>query len=137
MKHEELKYPDPDELLASINTYMKSYNAREEALERLRANKRQQPDADGFVTVSKGAKGGSAARPEEVQKQLEKQKEKQKGYDDFYRFQGREKRKEREMQLRREFAADQERLRALRESKRSVMVSRYPILAYRETTFPV
>ena len=117
LKHAEMTYPDRDDLLSSINTFMTSYNAREEALERLRTHKRQEPDAEGFVTVSRGTKGGSAARQEEVQRQLEKQKEKQKGFDDFYRFQGREKRKEREMELRRQFAEDRGRVQKMQERK--------------------
>ena len=102
---------------------MTSFNAREEALEKLRARKRQEPDAEGFVTVARRAKGGSAARREEAEKQLAKQRAKQTGFDDFYRFQGREKRKRRELELRRQFKDDQDRMREIRARRNRLKVS--------------
>ena len=109
-------FPPRAELLESIDTFMTAYNERQDAIQRDKASKRHEPDADGFVTVTRG-KAGAATQQEEVGKQLERQKEKQKGLGDFYRFQGREKRKEREMEIRRQFKEDQERLQKMRQIK--------------------
>ena len=124
-----MTYPDRSELLTSINSFMIAYNEREDALARAQARKRQEPDADGFVTVTRGSKSNPAARKEEVQKQLEKQKDKQKAYGDFYRFQGREKRKQREMELRKQFAEDQTRLQKMREDRGRYQVSHIVLLS--------
>ena len=53
----------------------------------------------------------------------EKQKAKQKGLDDFYRFQSREKRKERAGELVRRFEEDKERVRRMKEKRGRFRVS--------------
>ena len=116
LDNHERMYPPRAELLESINDFMGAYNERQDAIQKEKASKRHEPDADGFVTVTRG-KVGATTQKEEVEKQLERQKEKQKGFGDFYRFQGREKRKEREMEIRRQFKEDQERVRKMREVK--------------------
>ena len=57
------------------------------------------------------------ARQEVAQEQAEKQKEKQRGLEDFYRFQSREKRKQRAGELVRKFEEDKEKVRKMRETR--------------------
>ena len=95
---------------------MTAYASLEAERARARARKRQEPDEDGFITVTRGGRTGPA-RMEEAAERLEKQKQRQKGLDDFYRFQGREKRKERETQLRRKFEGDREKVKRMREAR--------------------
>ena len=57
------------------------------------------------------------ARQEVAQEQAEKQKEKQRGLEDFYRFQSREKRKQRAGELVRKFEEDKEKVRKMREKR--------------------
>ncbi|MCJ1245843.1 Ribosomal RNA-processing protein 7 [Trapelia coarctata] len=116
LSHHQLRYPDKTVLLASVNAYMTAYASRESAKSRKLKALRQQPDEDGFITVTKGGRN-KPAREEEAREKLEKQKERQKGLENFYRFQGREKRKERERELVRRFEEDKEKVRRMREGR--------------------
>lgn len=105
---------------------MTAYNAQQEAAARALARKRQQPDEDGFVTVTRAGRN-AAARMEDAQERLEKQREREKrradDYGDFYRFQGREKRKARAAELVRKFEEDRERVRRMRGERGRFQVS--------------
>ena len=116
LTHHNLSFPPRATLLETINSYMTAYASLESERARALARKRQEPDEDGFVTVTRGGRTGPA-RMEEAAEKLDKQKERQKGLDDFYRFQGREKRKERETQLRRKFEGDREKVKRMREAR--------------------
>lgn len=89
---------------------------------RLLTKQSQEPDADGFVTVTRGGRT-NPARQEAAQEQADKQKEKQKGLEDFYRFQSREKRKERAGELVRKFEEDKEKVRKMKERRGRFRVS--------------
>ncbi|KAI9870837.1 MAG: Ribosomal RNA-processing protein 7 [Pleopsidium flavum] len=114
--HHKLRYPDKSSLLESINTYMTAFASLEATRAQALARQRSEPDEDGFITVTKGGRNGPV-RQEEAQERAEKQKEKQKGLDDFYRFQTREKRKERAGELMRKFEEDKEKVRRMRERR--------------------
>ena len=101
---------------------MTTYAAREAARVRLLAQQRQEPDEDGFITVTRGGRIGPA-RQEEAQEKLEKQKQKQKGLEDFYRFQTREKRKEKAGELIKKFEEDKQKVRKMREQRGKFRVS--------------
>jgi len=101
---------------------MTAFAAKEASQARLATIKRQEADADGFITVTRGGRT-NPAKQEAAQEQAEKQKEKQKGLEDFYRFQSREKRKERAGELVRKFEEDKERVRKMRERRGRFRVS--------------
>ena len=84
---------------------MTAFNKLEEARHKADAKRRSMPDDDGFVTVTRGTRGG-AIRSDEAKEIAEKQKAKNKGLEDFYRFQMREKRKEEQGKLIRQFEED-------------------------------
>jgi ribosomal RNA-processing protein 7 len=113
-----LRYPDKSALLASVNSFMTRYAERERSIAELRARQRQEPDEDGFVMVTRGGRTG-AARQEEAQERLRKQQEKDKSrlLTDFYRFQERERRKQRAKDLIKKFEADKEKVRKMRERR--------------------
>ena len=115
-KHQELMYPDKEELLDSVNDYMTAYAAQENEQVKIRAQQRQEPDEDGFVTVTKGGRSNPSSF-EAARAVAQKQKQRRPGFDDFYRFQGREKRKERAKELLRKFEEDKERIRQLKQSR--------------------
>ena len=119
--HQKLRYPDKTALLDSVNTFMTSF-AEREALEARAQARRQEPDADGFITVTKGGRIGPA-RQDAAQELAEKQKEKQKGLDGFYRFQMREKQKAKAGELARKFEEDKEKVRKMREHRGAFRVS--------------
>ena len=116
LNHYKLTYPDKSQLLESVNNYMTAFAEKEASEARSRARQRQEPDADGFITVTRGGRT-NPARQEAAQEQAEKQKEKDRGLEDFYRFQSREKRKQRASELLRKFEEDKEKIRKMRERR--------------------
>ncbi|KAK1064038.1 hypothetical protein LTR12_015179 [Friedmanniomyces endolithicus] len=107
-----LRYPDPAVLQQSVDDFMAAFSAQEAELARVRSV----PDADGFVTVTRGARMLPAAREEDAEKMEEgaRKREKKKVGEDFYRFQVREKRKEEQLGLVRGFEEDQRRVEEMR-----------------------
>ena len=122
LNHHRLTYPDKSQLLESVNKYMTAFASKEASEARSLARQRQEPDADGFITVTRGGRT-NPARQEAAQEQAEKQKKKQKGLEDFYRFQSREKRKQRAAELVRKFEEDKEKIRQMRERRGRFRVS--------------
>lgn len=122
--HHALRYPARTELLSSVDEYMTLFGRMEEARSRDEGRKRQQPDEDGFVTVTKGARGG-VVRTEEARElgEKEKAKAKQGGIENFYRFQMRERRKEEQGRLMREFEKDKRKVEETRRRKGRMVVS--------------
>lgn len=119
--HHVLRYPSRKELLSSVDSYMSAYGRMEEARSREEAKKRQQPDEEGFITVTKGARGG-VVRKEDTMELAEKQKEKNKGIENFYRFQMRARRKEQQGELMRKFEEDKRKLEEMRRRKGRIVV---------------
>ncbi|KAL8920572.1 MAG: hypothetical protein Q9208_006194 [Pyrenodesmia sp. 3 TL-2023] len=116
LNHHRLQHPARDQLLYHVNATMTQYAAREAAQARLQARQRQVPDEEGFITVRKGGRNGPA-RQENVQDLVVKQKEKRKGLEDFYRFQHREKKKEKAAELARQFEQAQEKVKKMKERR--------------------
>ncbi|KAI9731515.1 MAG: Ribosomal RNA-processing protein 7 [Cirrosporium novae-zelandiae] len=116
LAHHRLRYPDRSALLNSINDYMTAFSHLETARANALAQKRQEPDEDGFITVTRGGRNGPA-RQEEAREAAEKQKEKNKGLEDFYRFQIREKRKEKQGQLIKAFEEDRKKIDEMRKQR--------------------
>lgn len=114
--HNRLKYPSRKELLLSVDSYMTAFSRMEETRSREAAKKRQVPDEDGFVTVTRGARGG-VVRKEDAKELGEKLKEKDKGLEDFYRFQMRERRKEQQGDLMRKFEEDKKKVEEMRKRR--------------------
>jgi ribosomal RNA-processing protein 7 len=120
--HNRSQYPPRRELLQSVDSYMSAYSKMEEARSRADVKRRQIPDEDGFVTVTKGARGG-VVRKEDVKELGEKQKAKNKGLDDFYRFQMRERRKEEQGEFLRKFNEDKRRVDEMKKRRGRLRVS--------------
>jgi ribosomal RNA-processing protein 7 len=120
--HNRSQYPPRRELLQSVDSYMSAYSKMEEARSRADAKRRQTPDEDGFVTVTKGARGG-VVRKEDAKELGEKQKAKNKGLDDFYRFQMRERRKEEQGEFLRKFNEDKRRVDEMKKRRGRLRVS--------------
>lgn len=79
------------------------------------------PDAEGFITVTRGGgRSAPSARLEiaqQKQAELEDRRKKKGSLDGFYRFQNREKRKEEEGRLRKQFEKDRRRVQEMRERR--------------------
>ncbi|KAI9807477.1 MAG: hypothetical protein M1825_005417 [Sarcosagium campestre] len=102
--HHDLRYPSTLLVQKSVDVYMSNFTAQEISKAREASLLRQEPDADGFVTVTRGGRTGPA-RQEEAQTAAEKQKKKQ-SLNDFYRFQLREERKKAQGEMLRRFEED-------------------------------
>ncbi|KAI9849995.1 MAG: Ribosomal RNA-processing protein 7 [Thelocarpon superellum] len=108
LAHHQLRYPPRLPLQASIDGFMTRYASVEAQRAQHAARLRQDPDEDGFVTVTRGGRTGPA-RQEEAQAAAEKQK-KRDGLKNFYRFQTREERKKAHGELLRKFDEDRRRV---------------------------
>lgn len=126
--HEKLRYPDRSALLRTVNEFMTAFGQVSEARKREESRKVQEPDDDGFVTVTHGPKLNSVARGDELKELVERQKKKTEGLEDFYRFQSREKRKARQNQLLRRFDADKKKLQDIKSRRGKIRVSLLPLL---------
>ncbi|CRG91534.1 hypothetical protein PISL3812_08584 [Talaromyces islandicus] len=120
-KHIKLGFPPADELLSIVNGYMATFTQVEETRALEAARKQQEPDEDGFVTVTRGPKLTDIARDEEVRELVEKQKKREEGLGDFYRFQMREKRKERQNELLKKFDEDKRKIAELKRRKGGIV----------------
>lgn len=119
--HQKMKYPSSEVLQAAVDNFMAQWNEREE--EEVRAAKRMRnvPDEDGFITVTRGGRTGPARQhdaEEARRKEMEKEEAKRKAMGDFYRFQGRERRKEEQGELLKRFEEDRKRVEALKSERK-------------------
>ncbi|KAL1612647.1 hypothetical protein SLS60_000876 [Paraconiothyrium brasiliense] len=122
--HLSLLYPPPTLLSSTTNAYLTQFEAVTSQRNRALAHLRSVPDEDGFVTVTRGGgRSAPAARLEmaqQKQSELEDRKKKKGSLDGFYRFQNREKRKEEEGRLRKQFEKDRRRVQEMRERRGKV-----------------
>lgn len=118
LSHHHLRYPDHALLQQSVDSFMTAFSAQEEARARALAKQRSEPDADGFITVTRGGRSGPAREEEVKAKEAEfKRREKSRIKDDFYRFQVREKRKAHAKDLVRGFEEDQRRVEEMKKRR--------------------
>ncbi|PLB37714.1 putative ribosomal small subunit assembly protein [Aspergillus candidus] len=117
LKHERAVFPARAEILRAVSDYMTVFEQVSEARKREVARRAQEPDEDGFVTVTSGPKLTETAHEEEARELVERQRKKQEGLEDFYRFQSREKRKMRQNEMLRRFGEDKKRLEDMKRRK--------------------
>ncbi|CZR53325.1 related to RRP7 Protein involved in pre-rRNA processing and ribosome assembly [Phialocephala subalpina] len=125
--HNELRFPNPREIQANIDAFMTSFNSQESSRALSAKRARNEPDEDGFITVTRGGRVGPA-RAEEVERKRvemedkEKRKREEMERGGFYRFQTRERRKEEQGEMIRRFEEDRRRVEVLKASRRSKFV---------------
>ncbi|CAG8971909.1 hypothetical protein HYALB_00007825 [Hymenoscyphus albidus] len=115
-----LRYPDAMTLQMNVDNYMTAFNENEERKKREDKKKRNVPDEDGFVTVTKGGRSGTAKREDVEEKRIEMEEREEKKRREleragFYRFQVREQRKLEQSELVKQFEEDKRRVEKLRE----------------------
>ena len=101
---------------------MNAFTVKEASQAAAQKRQRQEADADGFITVTKGGRT-NPGKQEAAKGQAEKQRKRQKGLEDFYRFQSREKKKELAGELIKKFEEDQEKVRKMKERRGRFKVS--------------
>ncbi|KAK2070246.1 hypothetical protein P8C59_004758 [Phyllachora maydis] len=88
--HNRLAYPDKTAVQAAVDAFFALYNNREREAADLAKRLRNEPDEDGFVTVTRGGRNAPAREAEAAEakaKMLEKEEKKKKDMTNFYRFQ--------------------------------------------------
>ncbi|KAB5577688.1 ribosomal RNA-processing protein 7-domain-containing protein [Coniochaeta sp. 2T2.1] len=119
--HVRLTYPDKATVEAAVDAFFTVYNRREKEAAELAKRLRNEPDEDGFVTVTRGGSRTAPAKREEAEearrKMVEKAEKKREELSDFYRFQMRERKKEEQAELVKRFEEDRKRVDAMREKR--------------------
>ncbi|KAL2264692.1 hypothetical protein VTJ83DRAFT_7202 [Remersonia thermophila] len=118
--HNRLSYPDRAALQASVDAFSALFADREREAAEIAKRLRNEPDEDGFVTVTRGARAAPASQSEAEEarrKMLEKERKRKEELANFYRFQLRERRKEEQAELLKRFADDRKKLDAMRSKK--------------------
>lgn len=118
--HDKLTYPPRELLQESIDAFFNVYNRKEKDAAELAKRLRNEPDEDGFVTVTRGGRAAPAKKDEaeEARKRmLEKEQRKKDEMGNFYRFQLREKKKAEQAELVRKFDEDRKRVQAMRQRR--------------------
>ncbi|RDA87136.1 hypothetical protein CP532_4278 [Ophiocordyceps camponoti-leonardi (nom. inval.)] len=118
--HLQLCRCDKDDTQRAVHAFFNDFNRKEKEAAELAKRLRNEPDEDGFITVTRGGRSAPANRNEaETAKQRSLQKETQRKSETqgFYRFQLRERRKEEQLALLRRFEEDKRTVAAMREKK--------------------
>jgi ribosomal RNA-processing protein 7 len=118
LAHHKLRYPDPAVLQVSVDSFMTAFAAQEAERTKQLARQRNEPDEDGFITVTRGGRTGPAREEEARAREEElKKREKNRVKDDFYRFQVREKKKEAAKELVKGFEEDRKKVEEMRKRR--------------------
>ncbi|KAK5661271.1 hypothetical protein OQA88_11165 [Cercophora sp. LCS_1] len=122
--HNRLSYPDKDVLQAAVDAFSTLFAKKEQEAAEIAKRLRNEPDEDGFVTVTRGGRNAPASRNEAEEarrKMVEKQEKKREEMSNFYRFQLREKKKEEQAELVKRFDEDRKKIEAMRAKRGKFM----------------
>ncbi|KAL7909722.1 ribosomal RNA-processing protein 7 domain-containing protein [Trichoderma velutinum] len=118
--HLRLSRADKAEIQKATHAFFNVFNRKEKEAAEISKRLRNEPDEDGFVTVTRGGKGTPANQfeaEEARQKMIEKAAKKKSEMKDFYRFQLRERRKQEQAELLKRFEEDKKKVNAMREKR--------------------
>lgn len=95
--HLRMSRVSKEDTKASVHAFFTAFNRKEREAAELAKRMRNEPDEDGFVTVTKGGRAATASRMDAErarEKMLDRAAKKKSELTDFYRFQMRERRKD-------------------------------------------
>lgn len=118
--HLQMCRADKVDTQAAIYAFFNVFNRKEKEAAEMSKRLRNEPDEDGFVTVTRGGKVAPANQNEAEearQKMIDKATKKKAETKDFYRFQLRERRKADQAALLRRFENDRRKVSAMREKR--------------------
>lgn len=118
--HLQLSRVDKAATQKSVHAFFNAFNRREKEAIELAKRLRNEPDEDGFVTVTRGGRAAPASRneaEEAKQRMVDRQTKKKQETQNFYRFQLREQRKREQAALLRRFESDRRKVNAMREKR--------------------
>ncbi|KAM0333096.1 hypothetical protein ACHAQA_001754 [Verticillium albo-atrum] len=118
--HLQLARADKTATQKSVHAFFNVFNRKEKEAAETAKRLRNEPDEDGFVTVTRGGRATPATKNEaEVarQKMVDRAAKKKDETKDFYRFQLRERRKAEQAALLRRFDEDRQKVFAMKEKR--------------------
>ncbi|KAG8158569.1 hypothetical protein KVR01_011691 [Diaporthe batatas] len=119
--HDKLSFPPADILQQSVDVFFTVFNRREKEAAELARRMRNEPDEDGFVTVTRGASRAAPARRGEAEearrRMLEREQKKKDELTNFYRFQLRERKKAEQAELIKKFDEDRRKVQAMTQKR--------------------
>ncbi|EQK98539.1 hypothetical protein G6O67_003667 [Ophiocordyceps sinensis] len=118
--HLQLCRSDKADTQSAVHAFFNVFNSKEKEAAELAKRLRNEPDEDGFVTVTRGGRATPASRheaEEAKQRMVDRQDKKKSELKDFYRFQLRERRKLEQAALLRRFEGDKRKVEAMREKR--------------------
>jgi ribosomal RNA-processing protein 7 len=119
-EHLQLSRVDKAATQAAVHAFFNVFNRKEKETIELAKRLRNEPDEDGFVTVTRGGRVAPASRneaEEAKQRMVDKVAKKKSELKNFYRFQLREERKREQAALLRRFQEDRRKVDAMREKR--------------------
>ncbi|PNY25097.1 Ribosomal RNA-processing protein 7 [Tolypocladium capitatum] len=118
--HLQLCRVDKTSTQTAVHAFFNAFNRKEKDSVELAKKLRNEPDEDGFVTVTRGGRAAPASRneaEEAKQRMVDKQERRKSEMKDFYRFQLRERRKQEQFALLKRFQEDRRKVDAMREKR--------------------
>ncbi|RDA92550.1 hypothetical protein CP533_4155 [Ophiocordyceps camponoti-saundersi (nom. inval.)] len=118
--HLQLCRCDKIDTQRAVHAFFDDFNRKEKEAAELAKQLRNEPDEDGFITVTRGGRAAPANRNEAEnakQRSLQKETQRKSETQGFYRFQLRERRKEEQLALLKRFEEDKRTVAAMREKK--------------------
>lgn len=118
--HLQLCRVDKTATQQAVHAFFNAFNRKEKEAAEMAKRLRNEPDEDGFVTVTRGGRVAPASKSEAEeakQKMVDKQQKKKAEMKDFYRFQLRERRKQEQAALIRRFEDDKRKVNAMKEKR--------------------
>ena len=118
--HLQLSRVDQPAPHKAVHAFFNAFNRKEKEAVELAKRLRNEPDEDGFVTVTRGGRAAPVSRNEAEEakrRMIERDTKKKTETTDFYRLQMRERRKAEQMALMRRFQEDKKKVDAMREKR--------------------
>ncbi|KAF7563075.1 hypothetical protein G7046_g1060 [Stylonectria norvegica] len=118
--HLQMSRVDKPATQKSVHAFFNAFNLKEREAVELSKSLRNEPDEDGFVTVTRGGRAAPASRVEAEgakRRMIDRDEKKKSETQDFYRFQLRERRKAEQAGLLMRFEEDKKKVNAMREKR--------------------
>lgn len=119
--HNKLSFPPAEIIQQSVDVFFTVFNRKEKEAAEMAKRLRNEPDEDGFVTVTRGASRAAPARRDEAEearrRMLEREQKKKDELTNFYRFQLRERKKAEQAELIKKFDEDRRKVQAMTQKR--------------------
>lgn len=118
--HNKLSFPPAEILQQSVDVFFTVFNRKEKEAAEMAKRLRNEPDEDGFVTVTRGGRSAPARRDEAEEarkKMLDREQKKKDELTNFYRFQLRERKKAEQAELIKKFDEDRKKVQAMTQKR--------------------